>query len=207
MNYKLIAYAQDFSSFLMENLEQDAAKIKQMILFGSIARGEQDRTSDVDLFVEVTDERIEDKINLLTEKFYGSVKATKYWKLLDIKNKFHCSVGKLEEWDVLQRSLIANGIVLYGKYGGIQQLKHYYLLVIVPGKNRNKNLSTWRTLYGYKQKIGKKVYEKSGLVKEYGGKKLGKGIFIVPVEHFFKIQSLLKKKKFQCQIFPFWSEK
>ena len=39
MNYRLIAYAQDFSSFLLEKLGEESNKISQIILFGSVARG------------------------------------------------------------------------------------------------------------------------------------------------------------------------
>ncbi len=206
MNYKLIAYAQDFSSFLVENLGEDAAKIKQIILFGSIARGEEQKSSDIDLFVDVLDQKLELKINRIADAFYESLKFTKYWRLLGIKNEFSCTIGKLEEWNTLKRSLIANGIVLYGPFQGTPDLHPFYLFIITPGKSRNKNLIGWRALYGYTQKVKNKKYQKKGLVREYEGKKLGKGIFIVPAEHAQKVQIFLRHHKFQSQIIPFWSE-
>ena len=52
MNPDLIAYAMDFSSFLIQKTSGE--KIKNIILFGSVARGEAGKESDVDLFIDVT---------------------------------------------------------------------------------------------------------------------------------------------------------
>ncbi len=207
MNYKLLAYAQDFVSFLIQSLNQDAEKITQIILFGSISRGEESKNSDIDLFVDVIDETLEPKVADIVDKFYESAKFKKYWSLFGVKNKISCTIGKLEEWDSLKRSLIANGIMLYGRYSGEIKTKPYYLFVVSPGKSRNKNLSVWRELYGYVQKRGKKKYSKTGLVREYRGRKLGNGVFIIPAEHLPKIRSFLIKNKFKHELIAFWQEK
>ncbi len=106
----------------------------------------------------------------------------------------------------MQRSIIANGIILYGRYLGKPKLKNYYLFILYPGKNRNKNISLWRKIYGYEQKIGKKRYVKKGLILEYTGKKLAKGVFIIPSDHSQKLISFLRKAKFKVEIFPIWKE-
>lgn len=206
MNYKLIAYAQDFISFLLQNLDKDGDKIKQVILFGSSARGEASKKSDIDLFIDVVDKRFEEKIDKIKEEFYGSIKVKKYWNLLGINNKINCSVGALKEWTSLERSLIANGIVLFGRYKGETKTQPYYLFIAIPGKNRNKSISVWRQLYGYTQKIGKKTYAKKGLVKEYDGRKLARGVFVIPAEHSQKIILFLRKNRFKHEIIPFWQE-
>jgi len=207
MNYKLIAYAEDFVSFLLEKLNKNANKINQIILFGSVARGEANKESDIDLFIDVIDKKLENQINAIKENFYDSIKVKKYWNLLDIKNEINCTIGNLEEWGDLQRSLIANGIVLFGKYSEKIDTVQYYLFITAPGKERNKNISVWRELYGYTQKVGKKKYVKEGLIKEYKGKKLSRGVFMIPVEHVQKIILYLKKKKFKQEMIPFWQEK
>jgi len=73
MNYKLLAYAQDFSSFLMQNIKE-ADKITKIILFGSTSRGESEKNSDIDIFIE-TDEKLEQKINEIKDKFCDSLKV------------------------------------------------------------------------------------------------------------------------------------
>ncbi|MBI2507517.1 nucleotidyltransferase domain-containing protein [Candidatus Woesearchaeota archaeon] len=208
MNYKLISYAQDFASFLLQNLGSDMQKVKQIILFGSVARGEADKDSDIDIFVDLLDEKLEPKIGKIREMFCDSIKVKKYWELLDVKNEINCTVGKLEEWDELKRSLIANGIVLFGKYiyEGRLKTKHYYLFVVTPTGKRNKDISVWRKLYGYVQKIGNKNFVKKGIINEYGGRKLSRGVFVVPVESSQKIISFLRENKFKHEIIPFWQE-
>lgn len=206
MNYKLVAYAADFVSFLLQELGKDAAKVTQMILFGSVTRGEEGPTSDLDLFVDVTDSRLESVIMGIKDKYVDSVKVKKYWDLLGVQRRIHCTVGKLKEWDQLERSLVANGIVLYGKYTGMMETKPAILFMVTPGKNRQKNVAVWRHLYGYTQNVGKKKYEQRGLVKEYGGKKLGRGVFIIPLEHAQKVRAYLRQKKFRQETMSFMQE-
>lgn len=205
MNYKLIAYAQDFASFLIQNFKE-ADKIKSIILFGSVARGEAEKDSDIDIFVE-TDEKQEQEINKLKEKFYSSIKFKKYWNLFGIKNEINLSIGNLKDWGDLNRSIISNGIVLFGKYNDKVKTNPYVLFSISPGKDRNKNISVWRELYGYSQKVKNKEYIKAGLIKEYQGEKLANGVVIIPIENSSKLSGFLKNNKFNFKMIPFWMEK
>lgn len=207
MNYKLIAYACDFVSFLLEKIKEKTDKINQIVIFGSVTRAEDSKESDIDLFLDTPDSTLENEINDLKEKFYDSIKVKKYWSLLGVDNDFHCVVGELEKWDDLKRSIISNGIVLYGRYEGITKTQHYFLFIVTPGRSRNKNISVWRKLYGYKQRIGKKTYIKKGLVNDYNGKKLARGVFIIPSKNSQKIISFLKKERFKYKITPFWTDK
>ena len=205
MNYKLIAYAQDFASFLMQNLKE-ADKIKNIILFGSVSRGEERKDSDIDIFIEIS-EKLEQEIKIIQQKFYDSIKFKKYWELFGIKNEINLSIGNLKDWGDLNRSIISNGIVLFGKYTDNLKTNPHVLFSISPGKDRNKNISVWRELYGYTQKVGKKEYIKSGLIKEYQGEKLANGVVVIPIENSNKLSNFLKNNKFSFKIIPFWMEK
>ena len=204
MSSELIAYAIDFVSFLMQNLKE-ADKIKNIILFGSVARDEVAKDSDIDLFIE-TDEKLEEKISKVKEDFYNSIKTKKYWALFNIKNEINCSVGKLEDWKELERSIIFNGILLYGKYSGKIKTKPYYLFTISQTKDRNKNISLWRKLYGYKQKVNNKSYESKGLIKEYDGKKLSRATFIISSKYSGNIEKILKKNDIKYELIPLFKE-
>ena len=207
MNSNLLAYALDFTSFLLQNLKEDSSKISQIILFGSVARHEATSESDIDLFIETIHPVIEPKIKYITEQFYNSFKTKKYWNLFNIKNEINCSIGELKDWPDLERSIIAQGIILYGKYQSQPATKQYYLFTVTPSSNRNKNVSLWRELYGYTQKVSKKKYVKAGLVKQSQGQKLAKGLFIIPIEQAQQIIHFLQKKKLKYTLVPMWKEK
>ncbi len=116
MNYNLVSYAMDFSSFLMQNIKEKD-RIKNIILFGSVARGESNKESDIDLFIDIINEdKIEEESNKILKDFYNSTKFKNYWKLFNTKNKIKLTIGKLDEWEDLKNSIISNGLSLYGKY-------------------------------------------------------------------------------------------
>ncbi len=56
--YELIAYAMDFCSFLLKS--EMANEIKKIILFGSVARGDFDSESDIDIFIDTEKEKAVD---------------------------------------------------------------------------------------------------------------------------------------------------
>ena len=204
MNYKLVAYAQDFVSFLLQNVK-DASKIDSITLYGSVARGEAGKDSDIDIFIE-TSAKIEGEISSLKERFYESIKAKKYWGLLGIKNDFHCEIGTFDQWQDIEKSLHAQGIVLFGKYSPRKGTKPSHLFSIEQSNDRNKSISLWRRLYGYTQKVSYKKYVKKGLLEEYGGEKIARGVFIVPSGHAQKMLSFLKERGVRYKIILFWKE-
>ena len=149
---------------------------------------------------------MKEKIEKIKNEFYNSIKVKKYWALLGINNDFHCESGNLDEWKDLERSLNADGLVLFGKYKSKKDAIPYYLFSIEQKEKRNQNVSLWRKLYGYTQKANKKKYKKKGLVKEYNGEKLARGVFIIPLENANKVVLFLKKNKIKNKIFLFWKE-
>ena len=107
---ELHSYALDFASYLLSN----TGGIQRIILFGSVARGDFDKESDIDLFIDTNDKKLEKIIPKLTDSFYSTEKA-KRWKLKGITHHFSCLVGELDssEWKDLKRSIINHEIVLY----------------------------------------------------------------------------------------------
>ncbi|MBI4141474.1 nucleotidyltransferase domain-containing protein [Candidatus Woesearchaeota archaeon] len=207
MNYKFIAYAADFVSFLLEKLSETNVVANQIVLFGSVARLEASKESDVDIFVDVMTEKDEQQILQIRDAFYDSVKFKRYWKLLGVENEINCIVGNINKIGDLKRSLIQNGTVLYGSFKGQPKTELHNLFIVTPSKNRNRNISAWRALYGYKQRIGNKTYTNKGLLNNFGGQKLSRGVFVVPALHTPKIILFLKQNKFEYKILPFWKEK
>lgn len=203
---ELISFAMDFVSFLLRDASI-AKEVEKIILFGSITRNEFDEKSDVDLFIQVSkkNKKLEDRIRRRLNLFNKS-KEMDEWRVFGIKNDISLKMGRLEEWKSLRRSIISDGITLYGKYKELpKKLKQYTLFSLKLGNiSRNKKIKIWRKLYGYRQKVGKKIYSSEGLIKRFNGKKLGRGTFIIPIEHAQEVIDTLKKEKINYSMSELW---
>ncbi|MBI2138405.1 nucleotidyltransferase domain-containing protein [Candidatus Woesearchaeota archaeon] len=198
MKYKTLAYAMDFSSFLMQHIEERSA-IRSIILFGSASRDEEDETSDIDIFIDVAGEstKLQDTADKILHEFLASTKVRHYWKLLEMEREISLKVGILKEWGELLPSIIANGIVMYGKFmppvsKGVH--KAYFIWENIRPNSR-------RTLFNKKMfgfKAGKRAYE--GLLQKFSGERLGKGCISVPLEHSPPFHSLFKKHHITVKI-------
>src|SRR3989344_1206466 len=195
--HKLISLALNFASFLVGRIE-----VKSIILFVSVAKNVFDNESDIDLFIE-TDKKNTSKINNLLE-LYKKTKDYEKFKLEGIENEIAIKIGKIDEWKELKRSIISGGIVLYGKYHGKpDKLKHKLIfLPNIENIKRAEKIKVWRKIYGYRQKVGKKVYVFEGLAE----KKLGRGAFLVDIEKSQEIRDYFKKNKIKHSFFDVWVE-
>jgi predicted nucleotidyltransferase len=191
----LISYTIDFVSFLIKK----KSKINKIILFGSVARDEFDKESDIDLFIDTNINQ--DEIESILELYEISEDNKKY-ELEGIKNKIRLKIGKLDEWESIKRGIISDGILLYGKYEEMPKgIKNYILFKISIKKTERKNkIKIWRKLYGYKQKVGKKIYHSMGLIEENDGKKLALGLFLIPNEKSQMIIKYLIEKKINYEL-------
>lgn len=177
---ELISYASDFVSFLIQNMK-DLNQIESIILFGSTARGEAEKNSDVDIFIDVlnNEDKIAKEANKIKEKFFDSVKFKKYWELIGINNDINLVVGKLDKWP-LKDSMLGNSVILYQKY--TPKLKEGKSMVILSWEKiepDSRRVMLNKKLFGFKYR--KKFYE--GLIQKYKGRKLGSNVIIFPVEH------------------------
>src|SRR3989344_109156 len=94
---KLIAFALNFASFLLEKMNVNA-----IILFGSVAKNQFDDESDIDLFIE-TENKNKDKINSILELYEKSkAKKVKIWRKIygyrqRVGKKTYISKGMIEK--------------------------------------------------------------------------------------------------------------
>lgn len=203
--YFIISYAMQFSSFLIEK-KKISEKINKIILFGSALSENFDEESDIDIFID-TDDSIKKEIENELYAFTKS-KYTENWELKGLKNEISLKIGKLNEWKDLKREILSNSLILYGKYiSKPEKLKPFAIIKIVTSNfSRKRQVSLWRKFYGYSQKVGKKVYTKKGLLSVANGKKLEKGIVIVPYENSDKIYKFLDSQKINYETYEIWSD-
>jgi len=197
---EFIAYAQSFAAFLLSILPSEKlGNIKGIILFGSVARGEATKESDIDIFIDVfRDEKsLEKQIDRVVEDFYKSIFFEKYWKLLGIENEIKPIVGKLSEWKDLKTSIIANGITLYGKHVAEIKGKNFVLLSWKKIKPESKRVWLSKVLYGYNYK--KRRYK--GLLEIHDGKKISPNCILIPIENYPEVLKKFKHVKVTIKIF------
>jgi len=69
---------------------------------------------------------------------------------------------------------------------------------------QSQRLMIHRLLYGYKDfsNNGAYSYQRKGLIEIYNGKKINRGVFIIPSKFKDKIISLLEENKADLQVIP-----
>lgn len=199
---ELVSYATSFVSFLLDSgIFKD---IENIVLFGSVAREDFDEESDIDIFIDTRGD-IKNDVNKQLNLFKQS-EAQKKWELKGLKNEISLKIGDLSKWK-LKRSLISSGIILYGKYKQVPENVKYYLLIKpkIGIMKQGEKIKIWRKLYGYRQKVGSKVYITKGLVEKLEGKRVDSGI-IIPAEKKNEIIAYLNKKKVRYILNEIWSD-
>lgn len=184
-----IAYAQNALSFLFLG-GHIKDNIKKIYLFGSAVRGELEKESDIDLFIDTEEKQaqeIERAITSALSRFYQS-NDYKKWKQMKFIYPFSFQVGELEKWE-LKTSVFAEGILLYSREVNFSPLERQVLFTIQLPKNKKKYLSFIREMYGRKEYLSK------GLLEQAKGKKISTNIIILPKENQTKIEKFLQKEK------------
>lgn len=193
---ELVSYALDFVSFLVQNFKE-IGRIKSIILFGSVARGEAEKNSDIDIFVDVErdEKKIEKEIKKIRNDFFNSVKFRKYWELLGIENEINPVVGRIDKWK-LKDSMLGNAIILYENYK--PKLENGRNIAVLTWGNIKPNsirVMLNKKLFGYNY-YGKRY---KGLL-ETRGMKMGSKVIFVGIEHLNLFLSLFHKFKVPVKI-------
>jgi predicted nucleotidyltransferase len=167
-----------------------------LALYGSVARGEHDRRSDIDLLMVYESRGAQ-------AHAYDTV--LKVLSDLDAKIQLHeTNIEDMASEDsVFVENVLREGIVLFAKPSfkipveKVLSLKPYSLFTYsVKGLKQKQVMALRRALYTYrwaKKVEGKKYsYEYRGVVSRYG-KKLGKSCFVVPNEIAKNVRSIFER--------------
>lgn len=194
-----LAYAGDFVSYLIQKLTpRELALVDQVVVFGSAARGDTTRDSDVDLLVQASDARaLEARIKGLIDEFESSVRVRDYWRPLGVRLPLSVKVGQPEDWAVVPAALAEHGKVLFGPYrppgpGQASGVVFTWENVSTPGVRTN----LYRNLFGFLSH-GKRY---PGLIATVGGQRLGKGAIWVPLEHFERTRRIFREHHIACRV-------
>jgi predicted nucleotidyltransferase len=206
---KIIAYVYDFLSMTLEE-EGIKDEIKQIVIYGSAAKGTYDKESDIDLFFDIKSKEKTELIENFLRKAIRSfeIKSEKTWKLKKINFPISFIVGSLEDetWKGIREEISSSGILLYGPYKEIpNNLQHFHLFYYsLANLSRKDKMKFIRSTFGYRLKKSKKEYKQKGFIEEVGGIKLASNVVLVPSIDSLKIKNIFYKHKIKYQISEVW---
>ena len=193
----LIAYSIEFVSFLFRTPAIKKNKIKGIYLFGSVARGDFDKDSDIDLFIDSDSKETKSIIEKALNKFYNS-EDNKKFQLMGIENELKPIAGNLSNWD-LKESVENDGLVLYAQSLS-SGLRSYEIVTMDSIKNIAQRNRVLRHLSGRKEKH----YNDKGVIKQLGGETLNPRVFIIPSENANTILRIISKENIKYQLRKIW---
>lgn len=201
MNKKeLVAFAMDYASYIEERVDG----IRNIILFGSVARGRFDSESDIDIFIDIPNARkvTEDKVKVLKKNFEKTEKF-KRWQIKGLENDINVIIGDLKstEWESLRASIISDGITLFGKYESVpEDMKGYTIFSYDAVNDERRRINLHRRLFGYSLQ-GKRYH---GVVSDAGGLKMGPRVFMIPLADTDRIRKMLEGMNIKFHVFEVW---
>ena len=201
----LLGYAADFVGFLLAKLTpRELSLVREIILFGSAARGQASPKSDVDLFIDTSDpKRLEPKAEAILEDFEQSVKVNDFWRLLGVQNPISLKVGEVRTWQALAPALREDGRVLYGRHRQAPpSLLPKVLLSWENIRSGTARTNLYRNLYGYVA-LGKRY---PGLLEQHRGERVSKGAALIPLEALADFKELFRRLQVTCRLRPLFEE-
>ncbi|MEK6921352.1 MAG: nucleotidyltransferase domain-containing protein [Nanoarchaeota archaeon] len=207
----IISYIYDFISQISENaIIFD--EMKAIILFGSVARGDFDKNSDIDLFLDMNDEKLENKIQEQIKKELRTfeIRCEKSWYIKGVHLPIKIIVGNIQNsrWEILKENMESYGLILYGELKNTAfLLRHHALISFDIGHlHQNQKMAFLRELYGYSTTKKKKIYTTPGIVEKLNGTKVGTNVLLLPFEHVSEIRTFFRKHKTSYKIKSFWEK-
>lgn len=195
---RAISYAFDFLTFLF--LEKDVEnKTISAYLFGSGVRGELDKKSDIDIFIncEAADENFIMRAARSAENKFIKSKDFDKWKLFNFTYPISIKAGPLKEWE-LKTSIESEGIELFSKSVS-QQTERVVIFSFDLPKNKKSYLKIKRELFGRVEKN----YKSEGKVAKNRGEQLASNLFIVPKSSQTYFIKLMHSNKISFKMMEF----
>jgi|SRR3989338_6975376 len=197
LNHSLRAMASFFASYLLDRFGDN---IRQIFLFGSVARGEATADSDIDIFVDVSN--IKSRILPAANDFEKTTNC-KLFRSMGVKNPLRVISGNINDarHEDLRLAIASEGIILYGRGLQASAKNQPYLLVwwTAPKKQKQK-VEFLRYIHGRQEK--EKRYE--GLLQKLNGLKVGRSTVLVPIRHKLELLKTLRRYKIKYLLKNIW---
>ncbi|MBI4181638.1 MAG: nucleotidyltransferase domain-containing protein [Candidatus Aenigmarchaeota archaeon] len=200
-------YLYEFVSLLFE-VPEARRDVRSVILFGSVAMGEQGKESDIDVFIDTPETRVKavEMVVKDAEKRFDVIE--KKWSVKGRLLPIRTIVGDLtsSRWSAVRSDMISTGIMLFGKFERMpEKLRHYALFSYsLSGLFQRDKMRLLRTLFGYSSKKKDRTYVHEGLLTAIGGAKFYGNALLVPIEKSREVQKLFASSKITPHIREVW---
>jgi predicted nucleotidyltransferase len=175
--------------------------VLSVVLFGSVARGEGTRESDIDIAV-IYSEKDPETVEALGALAEERIQLT------------HLSLDELKDEPTMSGALSGEGVLLYGRPVTVRaeemELRPMMLLAYETTElDRNARSRLQRALHGgvsTYMKGGQRMVKKyPGVVQEVGAERLGKGVLLVDRRKYPKVVGTLKAYGAKYKEIPVWT--
>ena len=192
----------------IKKISKNYSEIESVIVFGSVARDQAGKESDLDICIILKN---------------GNLKNNISNKILDLEEKYDKNINLIftnPYFKNLDRqfieTLIREGIIVIGKKpdASIKQLElePYEIIKYDLSKlNQSKKMEIKRLLYGIKtkKKYKGKIYEREqkGLVEKFGGLRIGIASILIPEKMSWEIEDILREHGVSLRKITIWLSK
>lgn len=189
----------------IKKISKNYSEIETVIIFGSVARDQAGKESDLDICIILKNENIKSNISN---------------KILDLEEKYDKNINLVftdPSFKNLDRqfieTLLREGITVYGKKSdaSIQQLELEPYEIIkfdLSNLNHSEKMKIKRLLYGIKtkKKYKGKIYksEQKGLVEELGGLRIGIASILIPEKMSWQLENILRENGVSLRKITIW---
>jgi len=189
----------------IKNISKKYSEIESVIVFGSVARDQAGKESDLDVCIVLKNESIKSNISN---------------KILDIEGKYDKNINLVftdSSFKGLDRQFIETimreGITIYGKTpnASIQQLELEPYEIIkfdLSNLDQSKKMKIKRLLYGIKtkKKYKGKIYtnKQEGLVEKLGGLRIGIASILIPEKKSWELENILRENGVSLRKITIW---
>lgn len=194
---------EDLINRFLVRITQEIPSLSVAVLFGSMARGDYDKRSDIDIML-VVDSKNKEDLNQIISRVITELQPHR---------EIRTVVTDLHDYDEdYYQNVFREGRVLYGKV--ILTPEHLalkpYLIVSydLSGKPNTLQVKISKKVHGYTSKKvidgEEKIYRYDGIEKKYNGKVISKSAVILPFDSGNEFVEELKGLKVPFRIFKVW---
>ncbi|MCK4366106.1 MAG: nucleotidyltransferase domain-containing protein [Thermoplasmatales archaeon] len=192
----------------IKKILKNHSEVATTIVFGSVARDQAGKESDLDVCIVL---KKENSKNIISNK------------ILDLEEKYDKNISLIftnPSYKNLDRqfieTLLREGITIYGKTPDVSiqqlELEPYEIIKYDLSKlNHSKKMKIKRLLYGIKtkKKYKGKIYEneQKGVVEKFGGLRIGIASILIPEKMSWAVEDILRKNGVSLRKITIWLSK